>query len=156
MPGNSESLFCLFENMRKELEHLSEERMNLSKRIAILKNAMIHLVRFSGDEALMAQAGNILDLGERPRKQGLTQLCRSVLLESCEPLTTREVHDKVSDHVKHHHDGLASVTTILYRLVSYGEVERVRNDRTHECAWQWVQDRGNPVTASTGRAELHG
>jgi hypothetical protein len=135
--------------MRKELEQLCAERVMLTKKIAALKNTMVQLVRFSGDEDLMARAGDILEIGERPRKPGLTQLCRSVLLEACEPMTAREVHDKVSDHVKHHHDGLASVTTILYRLVSYGEVEQLKNDQALECTWQWVHDRELAETPSS-------
>ncbi|MBV9479339.1 MAG: hypothetical protein JO249_01120 [Acidobacteria bacterium] len=144
MAASKDSLLHVFDDMRKELELLCAEKARVAKRIAILKETMMNLVHFSADKELIAQAER-LQIGARRRKSGLTELCRSILIESARPLTTREVCDRASEGVRHHQDALASVTTILARLSSYGQVERLRDAHSDQCTWRWAQNRtSNP------------
>jgi hypothetical protein len=66
-----------------------------------------------------------------------------VLMESDCPLGAREVCEKIQQRIPpvllRHKDPLASVTTVLNRLVEYGEARTVIRDNGRR-AWAWVAD----------------
>lgn len=135
----NESLRYVVANMAGELEVLYADRKTIMKRIASIKSTLAGLVRLSDDPALAEQMECALALPGQ-RKNGLTQACRSILINSAAPVTAREVCARASDHVRHHIDPLASVTTILNRLVQYGEAELVNDSEPSRYVWQSTQN----------------
>jgi len=81
------------------------------------------------------------------RQPGFTKACRMVLMEAGRPLAVREVCEQIQQRLPavllRHKDPLASVTTVLNRLVEYGEALSLVRDNGRR-AWQWVAD---PVSA---------
>jgi hypothetical protein len=80
------------------------------------------------------------------RQPGFTKACRMVLMESDGPLGARDVCERIQQRVPpvllRHKDPLASVTTVLNRLVEYGEARTVLRDNGRR-AWEWVADPAN-------------
>jgi len=70
-------------------------------------------------------------------------------MEADRPLAVREVCERIQQRLPsvllRHKDPLASVTTVLNRLVEYGEAENVVRENGRR-AWQWVSD---PAAIST-------
>jgi hypothetical protein len=64
-----------------------------------------------------------------------------VLMQAARPLGAREVceqmQQKIPPVILHHKDPLASVTTVLNRLVEYGEAQSVVRENGRR-AWKWV------------------
>jgi hypothetical protein len=62
-------------------------------------------------------------------------------MEAARPLGAREVceqmQQKIPPVILHHKDPLASVTTVLNRLVEYGEAQSVVRENGRR-AWKWV------------------
>ena len=88
----------------------------------------------------------LLELVDRKsggRQPGFTKACRMVLMEAACPLGAREVCEKIQQRIPpvllRHKDPLASVTTVLNRLVEYGEARTVVRENGRR-AWQWVAD----------------
>ena len=73
--------------------------------------------------------GEVLELIDHKAKRHsgseFSQACRSVLMESTTPLSARQFRDRIQQAsrtlVAGHKDSLASVTTVLSRLVQYLE-----------------------------------
>jgi hypothetical protein len=66
-----------------------------------------------------------------------------VLMESDRPLGARDVCQRIQQRIPplmlRHKDPLASVTTVLNRLVEYGEARSVVGQNGKR-AWEWVAD----------------
>jgi hypothetical protein len=77
-------------------------------------------------------------------------------MEAERPLGAREVCDNIRRRLPpvllRHKDPLASVTTVLNRLVEYGEARTVLGENGRR-AWQWVSDPANSGFSPTG---VHG
>ena len=82
------------------------------------------------------------------RQPGFTKACRMALMEAGRPLAVREVCEQIQQRLPavllRHKDPLASVTTVLNRLVEYGEAQSVVRENGRR-AWVWVSD---PVPVS--------
>jgi len=78
-----------------------------------------------------------------------------VLMEANRALGAREVceliQQKVPPILARHKDPLASVTTVLNRLVEYGEARSLVRENGRR-AWQWVADPDNPANSQLPRA----
>ncbi|HWS17637.1 MAG TPA: hypothetical protein VN223_06465, partial [Candidatus Elarobacter sp.] len=65
------------------------------------------------------------------------------LMEANRALSARDVCDRLQQKsppmLARHKDPMASVTTVLNRLVAYGEAQAVALDNGRR-AWQWVAD----------------
>jgi len=74
-----------------------------------------------------------------------------VLMEAARPLGAREVCEQIQQRIPpvllRHKDPLASVTTVLNRLVEYGEARTVVRENGRR-AWQWVADPADSGFAS--------
>jgi hypothetical protein len=89
------------------------------------------------------------------RQPGFTNACRTALMDCNRALSAREVCDRIEQKtpalLARHKDPMASVTTVLNRLVAYGEARAVALDNGRR-AWQWVADsaaesKGLPASA---------
>jgi hypothetical protein len=101
----------------------------------------------------------LLELEDRKsngRQPGFTKACRMMLMESGRAMSARDICDYFEKNLPamlaRHKDPMASVTTVLNRLVEYGEAQAVvANGRR---AWRWVAE---SVADSTlvSTSELH-
>src|SRR5208282_5269925 len=85
----------------------------------------------------------MIDRKPNGRQPGFTKACRRVLMEVRRPLGAREVCVELERYapaiLARHKDPLASVTTVLNRLVDYGEARSLSNDRGRR-VWEWICD----------------
>jgi hypothetical protein len=105
-----------------------------------------------GDDILGEDLLELVDRKTGGRQPGFTKACRMVLMEAGRPLAVREVCEQIQQRLPtlllRHKDPLASVTTVLNRLVEYGEALSVVRENGRR-AWQWVSE---PVPAQPGNA----
>jgi hypothetical protein len=127
----------------EELRHLMHQRAEIMKRIGTLKQTISGLANLFGDDILGEDLLELVDRKTGGRQPGFTKACRMVLMEAGRPLAVREVCEQIQQRLPavllRHKDPLASVTTVLNRLVDYGEAMSVVRENGRR-AWQWVSD----------------
>jgi hypothetical protein len=127
----------------EELRQLMKQRADIMKRIGTLKQTISGLANLFGDEILGEDLLELVDRKTGGRQPGFTKACRLVLMESGRPLSVREVCQQIQDRMPavllRHKDPLASVTTVLNRLVDYGEAQSEVRENGRR-AWQWVSE----------------
>lgn len=136
----------------EELRQLMRQRAELMKRIGTVKQTIVGLANLFGDAVLNDELLALVDRKSGGRQPGFTKACRMVLMEANKPLGAREVCDQIQQRMPpilvRHKDPLASVTTVLNRLVEYGEARTVMRENGRR-AWQWVSEpEENQFTAS--------
>lgn len=109
-----------------ELQVLLTQRAAILKRLATLRRIISGLAEMFGDDVLPEDVRVLIKLpAQKTRGAGLTEACRAALSNSSRPLTAREVVDTIRTRdakvIQNHKDPVASVTSILHRLGSYGE-----------------------------------
>src|SRR3954453_2108542 len=125
-----------------ELRQLMRQRAEVMKRIGTVKQTIVGLANLFGDDVLNEELMELVDRKSNGRQPGFTKACRMILMESDRAMNSRDICDyfqeKLPDLLARHKDPMASVTTVLNRLVEYGEAEAVvANGRR---AWRWVAD----------------
>jgi len=127
----------------EELRQLLEQRAEIMKRIGTVKQTIAGLANLFGEEALGEELLELIDRKPNGRQPGFTKACRRVLMEVRKPLGAREVCAELERQapaiLSRHKDPLASVTTVLNRLVEYGEARSLTNERGRR-VWQWVSE----------------
>jgi len=126
-----------------ELRLLMRQRADIMKRIGTVKQTIAGLANLFGDDVLGEDLLELIDRKPNGRQPGFTKACRLVLMEARGPLGAREVcqelERRASDLLLRHKDPMASVTTVLNRLVDYGEARSLTNDRGRR-VWEWVSE----------------
>lgn len=129
----------------EELRHLLRQRAEIMKRIGTVKQTISGLANLFGDGVLSDELLELVDRKTGGRQPGFTKACRMVLMEAGRPLGAREVCERIQQRIPplllRHKDPMASVTTVLNRLVDYGEARAVVRENGRR-AWQWVADQG--------------
>jgi len=126
-----------------ELRTLLRMRAEVTRRIGTLKKTAAGLASTFGTNMLSEDLSETLEGSSPSRRKGLTDKCREILIQSDSPLTSRDICERLFKEaplvLANHKDPVASVTTVLNRLVEYGEVRRVplADDKR---AWQWVTE----------------
>ena len=125
-----------------ELRQLLRQRAEIMKRIGTVKQTISGLANLFGDAVLNDELMELVDRRSSGRQPGFTKACRMILMESGRAMNSRDICDyfqaKMPELLARHKDPMASVTTVLNRLVEYGEAEAVlANGRR---AWRWVAD----------------
>jgi hypothetical protein len=132
----------------EELRQLMRQRAEIMKRIGTVKQTIVGLANLFGDGVLNEELLELVDRKASGRQPGFTKACRMVLMEAKQPLGAREVCDQIQQRIPpvllRHKDPLASVTTVLNRLVEYGEARTVVKENGRR-AWQWVADPSNVI-----------
>lgn len=127
----------------EELRSLMQQRAEIMKRICTVKQTIVGLANLFGDEVLSDDLLELVDRRTSGRQPGFTKACRVVLMEAGRPLAAREVCEQIERRtppmLSRHKDPLASVTTVLNRLVEYGEARAVVRENGRR-AWQWISD----------------
>jgi hypothetical protein len=126
-----------------ELRQLMRQRAEIMKRIGTVKQTISGLANLFGDGVLGEDLLELIDRKPNGRQPGFTKACRIVLMEARGPLGAREVcqglERRAPDVLLRHKDPMASVTTVLNRLVDYGEARSLTNDRGRR-VWEWVSE----------------
>jgi hypothetical protein len=127
----------------EELLQLMTQRAGIMKRIGTLKQTIAGLANLFGDEVLGDDLLELIDRKPTGRQPGFTKACRRVLMDVKRPLGAREVCLELEKYapaiMARHKDPLASVTTVLNRLVEYGEVRSLSNERGRR-VWEWISE----------------
>lgn len=127
----------------EELRQLMRQRADIMKRIGTLKQTIVGLANLFGDDILNEDLLELVDRKSGGRQPGFTKACRMVLMEAERPLSVREVCEQIQQRLPaillRHKDPLASVTTVLNRLVDYGEARSVVRENGRR-AWCWVAE----------------
>jgi hypothetical protein len=128
-----------------ELRHLLQQRADVMRRIGTIKQTIVGLANLFGDSVLDDELLELVDRKSSGRQPGFTKACRTILMDSKRALSARDVCDRIQEKVPpmlaRHKDPMASVTTVLNRLVAYGEAQAVSLENGRR-AWQWVADTG--------------
>ena len=139
----------------EELRQLLQQRAEVMRRIGTIKQTIAGLANLFGDGVLSDELLELVDRKSSGRQPGFTKACRMILMDANRALSARDVCDRIQDKaapiLARHKDPMASVTTVLNRLVAYGEAKAVALDNGRR-AWQWVTDAqsdpaGLPVSA---------
>jgi hypothetical protein len=127
----------------EELRELLRQRAEVMRRIGTIKQTIAGLANLFGDEVLSEDLLELLDRKSCGRQPGFTKACRMALMEAKRALTARDVceciRQKAATMLARHKDPMASVTTVLNRLVAYGEATPVILENRRR-AWKWVAD----------------
>ena len=130
----------------EELRQLLQQRAEVMRRIGTIKQTISGLANLFGDSVLSDELLEMVDRKSGGRQPGFTKACRMILMEANRALSAREVCDRIQQKtpplLARHKDPMASVTTVLNRLVAYGEARAVTLDKGRR-AWQWVADAGS-------------
>src|SRR3954471_24242722 len=126
-----------------ELRQLMRQRAEVMKRIGTVKQTIVGLANLFGDDVLNEELLELVDRKSNGRQPGFTKACRTVLMEAARPMGAREVCEQIQQRIPpvllRHKDPLASVTTVLNRLVEYGAAKAVMKENGRR-AWEWVAD----------------
>ena len=138
-----------------ELRQLMQQRAEVMRRIGTIKQTIAGLANLFGDQVLNDELLELVDRKASGRQPGFTKACRMVLMDANRALSARDVCDQLQQKAQpmlaRHKDPMASVTTVLNRLVAYGEAQAVALDNGRR-AWRWVAD--GPDTQSSSAAEV--
>jgi hypothetical protein len=136
----------VLKSAHEELRTLLRQRAEIMKRIGTVKQTIVGLANMFGDDILSEELLELVDRKSNGRQPGFTKACRMVLMEAGRPLGAREVCEHIQEKIPpvllRHKDPLASVTTVLNRLVEYGEARTVVKENGRR-AWQWVSEPGS-------------
>jgi hypothetical protein len=127
-----------------ELRQLLQQRTEIMKRIGTVKQTISGLANLFGESVLSDELMELVDRKSSGRQPGFTKACRMILMQAERAMNARDICDyfqqKMPVLLARHKDPMASVTTVLNRLVEYGEAQAVLlNGRR---AWVWVADTG--------------
>ena len=127
----------------EELRQLLQQRAEVMRRIGTIKQTIAGLANLFGDGVLSDELLELVDRKSSGRQPGFTKACRMVLMDANRALSARDVCDRIQQKappmLARHKDPMASVTTVLNRLVAYGEARAVALENGRR-AWQWVAD----------------
>ena len=139
----SSGVSTIVQQLQDELVQLLQQRDMVVQRIGTVKKVVAGLAAMFGDGAVDDGLRELVGIGAGPRVSGLTSTCRRILMEASLPMSSHEVLQRINAEnpsvLARHKDPLASLTTILNRLVSYGEAQRVLLADSRR-GWQWAQE----------------
>ena len=144
VPGTNDShVLEVVRQAHEELRQLMRQRADIMKRIGTVKQTIVGLANLFGDDILSEELLELVDRKTNGRQPGFTKACRMILMEAQKSLSAREVCEQIQQRMPpvlvRHKDPLASVTTVLNRLVEYGEARSVLRENGRR-AWEWVSD----------------
>ncbi|HVO63098.1 MAG TPA: hypothetical protein VMT53_19365 [Terriglobales bacterium] len=144
MPGAADPhVQEVLKSAHEELRLLLKQRAEIMKRIGTVKQTIVGLANMFGEDVLNEELLDLIDRKTSGRQPGFTKACRMVLMEAGRPLGAREVCERIQEKVPpilmRHKDPLASVTTVLNRLVEYGEARTLVRENGRR-AWEWVAE----------------
>jgi hypothetical protein len=143
MGGNNGHVQEVVRQAHEELRQLLHQRAEVMRRIGTVKQTIAGLANLFGDNVLSEELLELVDRKSNGRQPGFTKACRMILMEAGRALSARDVCEQIQEKMPpilaRHKDPMASVTTVLNRLVEYGEAQPVvlNNGRR---AWKWIAE----------------
>lgn len=143
LPVNDPNVLEVLRVARAELDQLLAQRAEITRRIGTTKQAIIGLAKLFGGTVLQNAVFELIEHRATNRQSGFTRACRYLLTEANRPMTSTEVceglRQKFPELAARHKDLSASVTTVMNRLVGYGEasISGIANGCR---AWTWVAE----------------
>jgi hypothetical protein len=141
---------------QEELHTLLRQRADIMKRIGTVKQTIAGLANLFGDGVLNEELLQLVDRKSSGRQPGFTKACRMILMEAGRAMSARDICDyfqqKMPSLLAHHKDPMASVTTVLNRLVDYGEAQAVAANNGRR-AWLWVAE-ARPESVPSGAVSM--
>lgn len=126
---------------RLELDALLQQRAEITRRIGTARQAIIGLANLVGGQVLHEAVLDLMDLRPTHRQSGFTRACRYLLTVSNRPLNSTEICEelrrKFPEIAARHKDLQASATTVMNRLIAYGEAAPCK-DAAGRRSWTWV------------------
>jgi hypothetical protein len=139
-----------------ELRQLLQQRAEVMKRIGTVKQTITGLANLFGDGVLNEELLELVDRKSNGRQPGFTKACRMMLMEAGRAMSARDIcgyfEKKMPAMLARHKDPMASVTTVLNRLVEYGEAQAVISNGRR--AWRWVADASAEESEAGSVSEL--
>jgi hypothetical protein len=126
----------------EELRQLIRQRAEIVKRIGTIKQMIAGLCTMFGDAELSDDLREFVNHKAAVRRSGLTQTCRTVLMEAGCPVNSLEVCEQIQQRIAPplpHKNLATSVIVVLNRLVQYGEARTTLRDDGRR-TWGWVSD----------------
>lgn len=140
-----------------ELRQLLHQRADVMRRIGTIKQTIAGLANLFGDGVLNEELMQLVDRKSSGRQPGFTKACRMILMEAGRAMSARDIcdyfHQKMPSLLAHHKDPMASVTTVLNRLVDYGEAQAVAAHNGRR-AWIWVAESRNEAPRTPEMASV--
>ena len=134
-----------------ELRGLMQQRADVVKRIGTVKQTITGLANLFGEGVLNEELMELVDRKNGGRHPGFTKACRMILMEAGRPMSARDIcecfQQKMPSLLERHKDPMVSVTTVLNRLVDYGEAQAVFSGNGRR-AWLWAAE-----SSSSARSE---
>jgi hypothetical protein len=131
LQAEKESLHRLLKAVQDEIAALLKERHSIDQRILSLQGDFAHLTALCGQPA------------QSPLTElGLTDAIRFVIATAKIPLTFTDIRDALkqgSFDVAQYTNLMASIHTVITRLVKYGEVKKVTGIPTGEILFAWAE-----------------
>ena len=119
----------LCRSAQQELRQLMRDRAQVVKRICTIKRTLVGLAELFGENILDEELTRMLLPKTSDGQPGLTAVCRDTLLREGRALTATQMYRLVRQRspllLAEHKEPISSVTTVLNRLVKYGEAELV-------------------------------
>ena len=81
----------------EDLRQLIRQRADIVKRIGTIKQTIVGLANIFGNAWLGEELLELVGRKGRPRQRGLTEFCRTVLMEANRPLGAQEVCEQLQD-----------------------------------------------------------
>jgi hypothetical protein len=145
--------------LQQHLQLLLVEQRALLRRIRLIRHTVAGLTDIFGPDILNEELKRLLRKPGRHVRQrshlGLTETCRRILMEVSQPLTVRQLCDRIRqdnpDLFARHKDLTTSVAVVLQRLVSYGEVRDGLNEKNGR-TWLWspnAKEGTNPLEVTS-------
>lgn len=153
--GIDQHVRVVVQSAEKEIKELLRQKAELMKRIGTIKQTLAGLANMFGDSAL---SDELLTLLERKvtRQSGFTSACRMVLMDAEQPMGARQICEELQrrfpEILENHKEPMASVTTVLSRLVTYAEARSFINENGRK-VWEWVADPA-PETGAVAPVEF--
>ncbi len=139
-----------------ELRQLLQQRSEIMKRIGTVKQTISGLANLFGDAVLNEELMELVDRKTSGRQPGFTKACRMILMQSGRAMNARDIceyfQQKMPALLARHKDPMASVTTVLNRLVEYGEAQAVLLSGRR--AWRWVAEAPSEPPSTSSEAGL--
>jgi hypothetical protein len=128
---------------KQELAELVKQRAEIMRRIGTAKQTILGLAALFGSTALQSELLVFMDNRSVRRQPGFTRACRFLLIEARRPLNSRQICEQLwqrhRELAARHKDLLASVTTVLNRLVGYGEARAIEEPGGRRL-WEWIAE----------------
>ncbi len=136
--------------VQQELRQLLQQRADVVQRICTIKKTIVGLASLLEDDVLSSELRELVHGSHGAHKPGLTHACRVILMRAGRAMGAREVRDQIQETaptiLTGHKDSMASVTTILTRLVTYGEAQ-VTVAANGKRVWQWAAETSTETVA---------